>query len=313
MLAPSYVLGVLLLDATGTRIGEPEAAKIGGLDESCESWLVRAKVAKMREPRWVQLPDDLFAVVVSLLPAREDRDLKAPLFPIGSADRLRMAIGRACRDAGVPSWSPHHLRHRRISLLHHQGESWAEIGAKVGQRNLSVTADAYSHAPFDYRDSDRAKLLERARMTHTRVHTSRDETGAFAGTFSFSTAHHRNTSEQARSRVCERPREGPLLVRCRNSAAPHGPVLQGRSRGRGLSGEPSDRASDAPLPPGATPCEASAWSGAPWRRTGSGRRSAAQPSRCRAGGASAPSRPGGDHRRRYGTGCRARTGAGRSR
>ena len=101
----------------------------------------------------MQLPDDLFRAVVEQLPAREDRDLEAALFPIGSADRLRMAIGRACRDAGVPSWSPHHLRHRRISLLHHEGETWAEIGAKVGQRNLSVTADTYSHALFDYREN----------------------------------------------------------------------------------------------------------------------------------------------------------------
>lgn len=28
---------------------------------------------------------------------------------------------RACRDAGVPTFSPHDLRHRRISLLHHEG------------------------------------------------------------------------------------------------------------------------------------------------------------------------------------------------
>jgi integrase len=58
-----------------------------------------------------------------------------------TADRLRMAIGRACRDAGVPHFSPHALRHRRISLLHQQGSSWAEIGEQVGQRSKIVTAD----------------------------------------------------------------------------------------------------------------------------------------------------------------------------
>ena len=135
----------------GCSHGELEAATIGDLDESRKSWLVRAKIAKTRKARWVQLPADLFDAVVERLPAREDRDMGAPLFTIGSADRLRMAIGRACRDAGVPSWPPHHLRHRRISLLHRQGETWAEIGAKVGQRNLSLTADTYSHALFDYR------------------------------------------------------------------------------------------------------------------------------------------------------------------
>ena len=94
-----------------------------------------------------------------------------------------MAIGRACRDAGVPSWSPHDLRHRRISLLHHQKESWAEIGAKVGQRNLSVTADTYTHALFDYREIDRPKLLDRARVTHTPLHTQDVTNEVFAGTF----------------------------------------------------------------------------------------------------------------------------------
>ena len=123
---------MLILDATGARIGEVEAARIGDLDESRRAWLVRAKVAKTRRARWVELPNDLFRAVVDRLPAREDRDPDAPLFPMRSDDNLRMAVGRACRDAGVPSWSPHDRRHRRISLLHRESESWAEIGAKVG-------------------------------------------------------------------------------------------------------------------------------------------------------------------------------------
>ena len=41
--------------------------------------------------------------------------------------------------------------------------TWAEIGAKVGQRNLSVTADRYTHAMMDYTEIDRAKLLKRVR------------------------------------------------------------------------------------------------------------------------------------------------------
>jgi integrase len=183
LLAPGYLLGALVLDATGARIGELEAARVGDLDENRKAWLVRAAVAKTRRARWVELPADLYAVVVERLPAREDRDLDAPLFPIGSADRLRMAVGRACRDAGVPSWSPHSLRHRRVSLLHHQGVSWAEIGAHVGQRNLSVTADRYTHALMDYREIDRARLLERVRTVQTPVQTSDARTSAFAGAF----------------------------------------------------------------------------------------------------------------------------------
>lgn len=183
LLPVHYLIGLLVLEATGARIGEIEAARVGDLDESRRAWLVRAKIAKTRKPRWVELPDDLYSVVVSRLPAREDRDPEAPLFPIGSADNLRMAVGRGCRDAGVPRWSPHDLRHRRISLLHRQGESWAEIGAKVGQRNLSVTADRYTHAMLEYSEIDLSKLLDRARKAHPLMHQLDVKNSPFAATF----------------------------------------------------------------------------------------------------------------------------------
>ena len=96
------------------------------------------------------------------LPPREDRDTEAPLFPDVTADRLRTAIGRACKAVGVPVFSPHDLRHRRISLLHHHGRSWAEIGALVGQRKLSITADTYTHVLVDAREIDLENLLNRA-------------------------------------------------------------------------------------------------------------------------------------------------------
>lgn len=83
----------------------------------------------------------------------------------------------------MPAFSPHDLRHRRISLLHYQGESWAEIGARVGQRNLSTTADTYTHVLMDYREVDRAKLLKRARTVRSSVRASQAETALFAATF----------------------------------------------------------------------------------------------------------------------------------
>jgi integrase len=155
LLKGDYLLALLVLGATGVRVGELEAAKVGDLDEQQKAWLVRAAVAKTRKPRWITLPDDLHAAIIERLPAREDRDPAAPLFAGVTADRLRTAIHRACRDAGVPAFSPHDLRHRRISLLHRAGESWAEIGKAVGQRNLSVTADTYTHALLDYRGRSR--------------------------------------------------------------------------------------------------------------------------------------------------------------
>src|SRR5215213_11733377 len=74
-------------------------------------------------------------------------------------ERLRTAIARACKASGTPTWSPHDLRHRRISLWHRQGETWALIGARVGQRSLSVTADTYTHVLFDDRELDHGDLV----------------------------------------------------------------------------------------------------------------------------------------------------------
>jgi integrase len=56
-------------------------------------------------------------------------------------------------------FSPHDLRHRRISLLHRQGRSWAEIARFVGQRKLSVTADTYTHVLSDGCELDYAEVL----------------------------------------------------------------------------------------------------------------------------------------------------------
>jgi integrase len=89
----------------------------------------------------------------------------------------------ACRDAGVPRFGPHALRHRRVSLLHRQGVDWATIGAIVGQRSKLVTAETYTHAVIDGREIDRAGLLERARAVTPSVSSRPTENGPLAGAF----------------------------------------------------------------------------------------------------------------------------------
>jgi integrase len=56
-------------------------------------------------------------------------------------------------------FSPHDLRHRRISVLHRQGKTWAEIARFVGQRKLSITADTYTHVMIDAREVDYDALI----------------------------------------------------------------------------------------------------------------------------------------------------------
>jgi integrase len=135
-----YRLPALVLEQTGMRVGELEALCWSDVDETNEQWRVRRTVEKGRRGRWVPVDVALFDAVAQLRP-REDRDPDSQVFDGFGADRLRTALRRACRDTGTPLVSPHDLRHRRISVWHCAGVSWAEIGRWVGQRNLSVTAD----------------------------------------------------------------------------------------------------------------------------------------------------------------------------
>jgi integrase len=130
----------------------------GDVDESRGRWRVSRAVAKTGYGRWVSIPPVLFAAVIELCP-RDDRHCDRRVFENFSADRLRTAIGRACVAAGVPSFSPHDLRHRRISLHHLAGVPWARIGEHVGQRNLAVTANTYSHVLVDERELDYMALI----------------------------------------------------------------------------------------------------------------------------------------------------------
>jgi integrase len=158
VLPARYRLPLLVLDATGMRLGELEQLAWGDVDEPRGRWRVSAAVSKTRHARWVAVPPVLFSAVLDLCP-REDRSPSRRVFAGFGGDRFRTAVTRACTAAGVPNFSPHDLRHRRISLLHLGGVPWARIGEHVGQRNLAVTANTYSHVLVAEDELDYANLL----------------------------------------------------------------------------------------------------------------------------------------------------------
>jgi integrase len=158
VLPSRYGLPALVLEGTGMRVGELVQLAWGDVDEPRGRWRVSAGASKTGRARWVQVPPDLFAAVCELVP-REDRTPERPVLQGFGADRFRTALTRACVAAGVPHFSPHDLRHRRISLLHLSGVPWARIGEHVGQRSLRVTADTYTHVLSDERELDYAEVL----------------------------------------------------------------------------------------------------------------------------------------------------------
>ena len=158
LLPSTYRLPLLVLDATGMRVGELEALTWGDVDEARGQWRVSAGVAKSGRARFVAVPPVLFAAVSDLVP-RDDRTPARRVFGGFGADRFRTAIARACTGAGVHAFSPHDLRHRRVSLLHLGGMPWARIGDLVGHGDVVTTARTYTHVLIDEAELDYAALV----------------------------------------------------------------------------------------------------------------------------------------------------------
>jgi integrase len=146
LLPSKHGLALLWLDWSGARGSSIDSTLVGDYDESRRRVrpAVRAATTKTRRALWVELHPVLADRLEATLGPREDRDPEARLFADSGADALRTAIAKARRAAAIPTFSPHDLRHRRISLMHLRGVPWARIGEFVGQRNLAVTANTYS-------------------------------------------------------------------------------------------------------------------------------------------------------------------------
>jgi integrase len=159
-LIPSkHRLPLLFLDWSGARVSAVDRTLVGDYDETRRRVRLRAATTKTRKALWVELHPMIAEALEAQLGPRDDRDLATRLFPDSGADALRTSIAKACRAAAIPLWSPHDLRHRRISLLHLRGMPWARIGEFVGQRSLIVTADTYTHVLLDERELDYRQLL----------------------------------------------------------------------------------------------------------------------------------------------------------
>jgi integrase len=148
-----------LLRRARVRVASLDQTLVSDYDEQRRRVRLRRATTKMRKPLWVDLPDVLADALEASLGPREDRKPDARLFAGSGGDALRTAIYKACAAAAVPLFLPHDLRHRRISLLHLRGVPWAVIGAQVGQSNLAVTANIYSHVLTDETEVDYAGLL----------------------------------------------------------------------------------------------------------------------------------------------------------
>jgi integrase len=173
-LPAAYKLPLVVLDATGMRVGELETLRWGDVDEPERRFRISKMKTKTRTGRWVPVPESVFDAVLEAVP-REDRNLEGQVFAGFADTRFRTALQRACKATGTPLFSPHDLRHRRATLWHLSGMPAAEAAAKLGH-SPTEHLRTYAHVVLDRGEIPASSMLDtlgNARSVHTRVHTSR--------------------------------------------------------------------------------------------------------------------------------------------
>jgi integrase len=154
-LLPSvYRLTLLVLDGTGMRVGELEPSPGRTWTSGAGAGAFAPRRRRRGRPGGSSLPP-----TCSRPSSPSARVPERPVFGGFGADRFRTALSRACTGAGVALFSPHDLRHRRVSLLHAQGLPWARIGEVVGHTDLMTTARTYTHVLSDEVEGDYEALL----------------------------------------------------------------------------------------------------------------------------------------------------------
>lgn len=137
-------LALVTIEQTGVRVSE-SSVTWADVDVVGRRFRVPARKSKSKRPKWVPVPRWLMDVIAATC-AVEDRLGERPVFPAVADDQLRRAMARACKTAGIASYSPHDLRHRRITLWHYEGVPAREVQDRVGHAWLSTTLDTYTHS-----------------------------------------------------------------------------------------------------------------------------------------------------------------------
>ena len=150
-----YRLAAMVLEGTGLRL--EEAMRLTWGDVDLTGGRLRVAGTKSRAARrWVPLEPLLQRAVEGSCPL-EDRGPDRPVLVGVSGNGLRHAMYQAARLAGVPTYSPHDLRHRYISLLVASGCPLPIVRQTAGHTTSRMTLDVYSHVMVD---EDPGRLAE---------------------------------------------------------------------------------------------------------------------------------------------------------
>ncbi len=137
-------LAFVTTEQTGMRVGEIASVKWRDVDVSGCRFRMRRRDTKTNRAKWVPVPGWLMDEIAASCPP-EDRLADRDVFVKVDEAGLRNAMIRACKSAEIAGYSPHSLRHRRITIWHHAGVPMREIQERVGHSRASITLDVYSH------------------------------------------------------------------------------------------------------------------------------------------------------------------------
>jgi integrase len=154
-----YRLMFVTIEQGALRLGEAVNLKWGDVDAAGLRLRLARSATKRDKARWIYLPEWLIEAIEQTCP-HEDRISERRVFQGITEASAYQAMLRACKNAKVPHYSPHDLRHRRITIWHHSGVVARELAERAGHARPSMSLDVYSHVmPLDEVRLDRVRDL----------------------------------------------------------------------------------------------------------------------------------------------------------
>jgi integrase len=152
-----YRLLFVMIEQGALRLGEAVSLRWGDVDAAGLRLRLPRSATKRDQARWVYLPEWLIDAIEQTCPL-EDRTSERRVFQGLTEASAYQGMTRACKNAKVPHYHPHDLRHRRITIWHQSGVPARELAERAGHSRPSMSLDVYSHVmPADEVRTD--KLL----------------------------------------------------------------------------------------------------------------------------------------------------------
>jgi integrase len=162
-LGKKWRLMFVTIEQGALRVGEAVSLKWGDVDAAGLRLRLPRSATKRDQARWIYLPEWLMQLLDESCPM-DDRTPERPVFQGITEASFYQAMKRACSTAKIPHYSPHGLRHRRITVWHQSGVVARELAERAGHARPSMSLDVYSHVmPLDEVPMERFEaLIERA-------------------------------------------------------------------------------------------------------------------------------------------------------